>query len=109
MSCTNCAKGIQKNLETNNVKKVNVNFSSSEVSFIAVDDNDINKTKQLIKKMGYVVYDEKIKQEQKISKLEKYFYTSLFFTLPLFLHMFLPKENMLHNPLVQFFLCLPRA
>lgn len=107
MSCTNCAKGIQKNLETNNVKKVNVNFSSSEVSFIAVDDNDINKTKQLIKKMGYVVYDEKIKQEQKISKLEKYFYTSLFFTLPLFLHMFLPKENMLHNPLVQFFLCLP--
>jgi len=105
MSCTNCAKGIQKNLENNNVKEVNVNFSSSEVSFIAINDNDINKTKQLIKKMGYTIYDEKIKQ--KISKLEKYFFTSLFFTIPLFSHMFLSKENILHNPLVQFILCLP--
>ena len=43
MSCTNCAKGIQKNLEKNNITEVNVNFSTSEVSFIAKDDNDINK------------------------------------------------------------------
>ena len=107
MSCTNCAKGIQKNLEKNNITEVNVNFSTSEVSFIAKDDNDINKAKYLIKKMGYVIYDEKIKQKLKISKLEKYFYTSLFFTIPLFLHMFLPKENILHNPVIQFFLCLP--
>ena len=57
--------------------------------------------------MGYVIYDEKIKQKLNISKLEKYFYTSLFFTIPLFLHMFLPKENILHNPVIQFFLCLP--
>ena len=73
MSCTNCAKGIQKNLQENKIAEVNVNFSSSEVSFVAKDDNDINKTKHLIKKMGYVIYDEKIKQKLKISKLEKYF------------------------------------
>ena len=49
MSCTNCAKGIQKNLQENNITEVNVNFSTSEVSFIAKDDNNINKAKYLIK------------------------------------------------------------
>ena len=55
--------------------------------------------------MGYVIYDEKIKQKLKISKLEKYFYTSLFFTIPVFTYVF-AKENILHNP-NSIFLCLP--
>ena len=50
MSCTNCAKGIQKNLEKNKIAEVNVNFSSSEVSFIAKNDTILIKLNISLKK-----------------------------------------------------------
>ena len=41
------------------------------------------------------------------SKVDILFLISLFFTIPLFSHMFLDHSNILHDPIIQLVLCLP--
>ena len=104
MTCANCALGIQKHLTSKGLEEVNVNFSTSEVSF-STNNFTTNEVEQFIKKLGYKVIKEE--EKDKTSTQEKLFYFTLIFTLPLFSHMFLPNVDLLQNPLVQFFLCLP--
>lgn len=105
MSCANCANGIQKYLERQGFNGVHVNFSTKEATF---DTNQIQSRKKIInaiKSLGYSVISES--KKNKFSKVEKYFYFTLLFTLPLFSHMFVNRHNILHDPLIQFILCLP--
>ena len=105
MTCNNCAAGIKKHLENNSINDVDVNFSLGEVSFKLEEKNSLNSVIKLIEKLGYKV--KKQKTNNKFSKVEILFVTSLVFTLPLILHMFLDHSSFLYNPLVQLLLCLP--
>jgi Cu+-exporting ATPase len=107
MTCTNCALGVQKHLEKKGFENIHVDFASGEVVFEAPSDFDEEDVKQGITNLGYKVIEvDELKAKQGLSDIEKKFYFSLLFSVPLFSHMFLPFE-FLHNPLVQLALCLP--
>ena len=107
MTCSNCANGIQRHLRKNGIKSANVNFISSEATFAKTDDYNTNKVIDLINKLGYKASVSNIKLEEGLSLIEKKFFFTLVFTIPLFSHMFLPKDNILQNIVIQFILCLP--
>ena len=108
MTCGNCALGIKKHLDKNGVQNVSVNFASAEASFSTTQQHDFDNVKELIQALGFKV--KEISNQDSVPKysvLEKKFFFTLFFTIPLFSHMFLPKDSILHNALLQFVLCLP--
>ena len=106
MTCNNCANGIKVHLEKNLIENVNVNFSLSEVSFSENNTSDKKHIISLIEEIGYKVKKKKSK-ENRFSKVDILFLISLFFTIPLFSHMFLDHSNILHDPIIQLVLCLP--
>ena len=106
MNCNNCAIGLKKHLEKKGFKNVNVNFSTAEASCNISNQNSIITLEKAIQQLGYSVIKES-KKNPKLSKVEKYFYLTLFFTIPLCAHMLVEKNNILHNPLIQFMLCVP--
>jgi Cu+-exporting ATPase len=106
MTCNNCANGIKVHLEKNLIENVNVNFSLAEVS---CNENSTSNKKHiitLIEEIGYKVKKKKSK-EKRFSKVDVLFLISLFFTIPLFSHMFLDHSNILNDPIIQLVLCLP--
>ena len=108
MTCANCALGIKKHLGKKGVQQVQVNFATSEAAFNKDRNYNTKDVISLINKLGYkanMITDEV--ESPGLSSIEKKFFFTLIFTLPLFSHMFLPKENFLQNAFVQFFLCLP--
>ena len=101
MSCTNCSIGLKPSRK-NGFEDVIVNFSTGETSCIIQKDQSEEKVKKIITKLGYTILSN---QDDNISlKVEKYFYTALFFTIPLFLHMFVAQDSFLQDPLLQFIL-----
>lgn len=110
MDCTNCALGIKKQLEKKGLEQVDVNFATSEVRFSNATDEEIEEAKNRINSMGYKVTADLTKEEpleeKGMSSIEKKFYFSLLFTIPLLSTMFLPF-GFLHNPYLQLALCLP--
>ena len=106
MTCNNCANGIKVHLEKNLIENVNVNFSLSEVSFSENNTSDKKHIISLVEEIGYKVKKKKSK-ENRFSKVDVLFLISLFFTIPLFSHMFLDHSNILHDPIIQLVLCLP--
>lgn len=106
MTCANCALGIKRQLEKKGIEGVNVNFSTGEASYINANDLSIEEIKESINSIGYKVID-KDQADGGASGLEKRFYISLIFTIPLFLHMFFSKDFILNNVWVQLGLCLP--
>lgn len=108
MTCANCALGIKKHLDKNGVQNVSVNFASSEASFTTTQEHNLDNVKALIQAIGFNVKERSTQDSApEYSALEKKFFFTLFFTIPLFSHMFLPKDSILHNALLQFVLCLP--
>jgi len=108
MTCANCALGIKKHLDKKGIQQVQVNFATSEATFNKDRNYNTKDVISLINKLGYkanMITDEV--ESPGLSSIEKKFFFTLIFTLPLFSHMFLPKENFLQNAFVQFFLCLP--
>ena len=108
MTCANCALGIKKHLGKKGIQQVQVNFATSEATFNKDRNYNTKDVISLINKLGYkanMITDEV--ESPGLSSIEKKFFFTLIFTLPLFSHMFLPKENFLQNEFVQFFLCLP--
>ena len=106
MTCANCALGIKKQLEKKGMENVNVNFSTGEASYINAGKLSLDEIKESINKIGYKVIDE-VKEERGLSSIEKKFYFSLIFTVPLFLHMFFSHDFILNNVWVQLGLCFP--
>ena len=107
MSCANCAAGIKKHLENIGLQDVNVNFSTGEASWENDKNQDKNNVAKTIISLGYKIKSSSKENEKGLSKVEKYFYFTLIFTLPLFSHMFFQKGSIIQNPLLQFILCLP--
>ena len=108
MTCANCALGIKKHLDKKGVKDVSVNFATNQATFTNDEQYKSKAVINLINELGYkakMISDEF--EDSGISSIEKKFFFTLIFTLPLFSHMFLPKESFLQNAFVQFFLCLP--
>ena len=107
MSCANCAAGIKKHLENKGLQDVNVNFSTGEASWENDKNQDKNDVAKTITSLGYNIKSSSQEEEKGLSEVEKYFYFTLIFTLPLFSHMFFPNSSIIQNPLLQFILCLP--
>lgn len=109
MTCANCALGIKKQLEKKGIENVDVNFSTGEVNFIENQEININEISQSINKLGFQVIDINLpnKNKQLYKSIYFKFYFTLIFTIPLFLHMFTPKDFILNNPIVQLVLCIP--
>ncbi|QNL48645.1 cadmium-translocating P-type ATPase [Olivibacter sp. SDN3] len=108
MHCNNCALSVHKMLEKKGYDNILVSFASEEVKFSS--DGTVNLPKVIadIEGLGFKVRhdDLQLSKEHFFDKVENKFFFSLIFTLPLFLHMFLPF-GWLHNPYVQLALCLP--
>ncbi|MGC6470171.1 MAG: heavy metal translocating P-type ATPase [Flavobacteriales bacterium] len=104
MTCTNCAKGIEKHLTNKGFKDVKVDFSSSSVQFILQDNQNIKNVINDIKSIGFNAHEHSIEDD---NRLEKFFTISLIFTIPLFCHMFVNDQHILRNPIIQLFLTLP--
>ena len=110
MDCANCALGITKNLQKKGLEDVHVNFATGEATFILNDKSRLPSIIDSIHDIGYTVIDAKTKEENegKMSAIEKRFYFTLPFTIPLFLsHMVFPHDFFLNLPWVQLLICLP--
>jgi Cu+-exporting ATPase len=108
MTCSNCAAGISKTLKKAGFEDAHASFSDGEVSFTLVQDHPRTEAIQKIESLGYSVADEDESAMSKgLSTIEKKFVFSLAFALPLFLHMFVPKDWWLNDPLVQIGLSTP--
>jgi len=107
MTCANCALGIKKQLEKKGVENVNVNFSTGEATYTNTSKISLNEIKEGINGLGFKVVDELSDDEEGLSPIEKKFYFSLVFTIPLFLHMFFSHDFFLNNVWVQLGLCIP--
>lgn len=108
MDCSSCALGITKSLTKLGLKDVNVNFATGEAVFKEDKAIELTSVVSNIEGLGYKVINSKKEETGKRAwtKVEKLFYFSLLFTVPLFLHMFLPF-HFLHHPLVQLGLSIP--
>jgi Cu+-exporting ATPase len=110
MDCANCALGITKDLKKKGLEDVHVDFATGEATFILHDKTQLPSIIDGIHDIGYKVVDSKTREENegKMSPLEKRFYFTLPFTVPLFFsHMIFGHDFILNHPLVQLLLCLP--
>ncbi|PCJ27434.1 MAG: ATPase P [Flavobacteriales bacterium] len=107
MTCVNCALGIKKQLEKKGLEGVNVNFSTGEASYTDSNKLSVEEVKESINKLGYKIIEVTKDETEKISSIEKKFYFTLIFTVPLFLHMFFSHNFILNNVWVQLGLCIP--
>ncbi len=112
MTCTNCALSINRYLDKEGMKDVNVNFIGGDVSF----EMNGNKTKeQLIKGiegLGYHITNEKSvtkkgRQPRFFSNHLQRFLFCLPFTLVLMMHMLPWHIPFLMNPWIQLAICIP--
>ncbi len=108
MDCSSCALGITNSLTKLGLKDVNVNFATGEAVFTEDKSIEMKAVVHNIEDLGYKVVDSKKEEtgKREWTRVEKLFYFSLIFTVPLFSHMFLPF-HFLHQPLVQLGLCIP--
>tara|TARA_B100000809_G_scaffold255530_1_gene294213 strand:+ start:1558 stop:3675 length:2118 start_codon:yes stop_codon:yes gene_type:complete len=106
MTCANCALGIKKQLEKKGMEEVSVNFSTGEASYLNTPKISLEEVTANINSLGFKVVDE-IVDEEGLSLIEKKFYFSLIFTIPLFLHMFFAHDFILNNVWFQLALCTP--
>jgi len=106
MNCTNCALGIKKQLEKEGFEEVEVNFATAEVSFANVSKDKILLAKDKINSLGYQVVEPDESSIKGLSSIEKKFYFSIIFTIPLLVAMFLPFP-ILHHPIFQLCLTIP--
>lgn len=107
MHCNNCAMSVHKALEKKGLQDIYVDFANEEVKFRGGAALPLPSIIKDIEGLGFKVYEKDTVPEEKFyNKVENRFLFSLVFTLPLFLHMFLPF-HWLHEPYVQLALSLP--
>ncbi|MBL4755162.1 MAG: cadmium-translocating P-type ATPase [Flavobacteriales bacterium] len=115
MTCANCATSVTKSIVKAGGTDVDVNFATGKANFVLPETSSIDQIKKEIDRHGYTAHDAQEgdphhghdHSEEGLSRLEKRFYFTLLFTIPLFSHMFLPFVDLLQNPVVQLVLCLP--
>ena len=97
MTCANCAKGIEKHLTKKGIKEIKVDFANAEAHFLS-NDIEIDDVIKEIESIGFQAKTEEIEEDNKVEKL---FVFCLILTIPLFSHMFLNENHILHNPIIQ--------
>lgn len=110
MTCAHCAMTITKVLERNGAKNPSVNFATGEARFFLENKNELGKIINEIHHAGYKVVSQNEDKNNSggFSSVEKRFFFTLPFTLPLFFsHLVFPHNFIPNHPLVQFILCLP--
>jgi len=105
MTCVNCAKSVDRFLAKQGLEEVYVNFATKEVRFQNTTNIAIEEVKTGIQKLGFEVVDEQLPKAN-FWTMERKFYFTLVFTLPLFAHMLIPWKP-LHNHWIQLALCTP--
>ena len=105
MTCTSCAAGVQKIIEHNGGKQVRVNFSTGEAKYVSSKRAVHERIAKAVNKGGYHVVTGE--EAPNFSRVEKLFAFCLFFTFPLFLHMFAGKNGILNDPIFQISFTLP--
>jgi P-type Cu+ transporter len=109
MHCTNCALGVRKTLEKDGFANIYSDFATNEVRFDAGDTDRTELAIKRIESLGYQVTsrtDAAPLKVKRFSAIEKKFWFSAIFTLPLIAAMFIPVD-LLHNDLFQLFLTIP--
>lgn len=109
MSCTNCALGISRTLEKDGFANINADFTNDEVQLDVLDESQLASAIKRIESLGYKVAgraDRDAPARKGLSSIEKKFWVSAIFTLPLLLAMFIPVD-FLHNDLFQLALTIP--
>jgi P-type Cu+ transporter len=109
MTCSNCALGIQKTLEGEGFKNVYANITNDLVTFEVADSGRIPVAIKRIESLGYHVkdqVDDEPGKKEGMSAIEKKFWFTAVFTVPLILAMFIPVP-LLHNDLFQLALTIP--
>lgn len=109
MTCANCAMGVERQLLKLGADDVHVNFALGEASFKSHEGTDINEIVDEITKIGYPAKVRSSSESSKtgMSSIEKKFWFTAIFTLPLLTHMFLPHDSFMQNPILQGALALP--
>jgi len=108
MTCSNCAAGISKTLKKAGYEDAHASFSDGEVSFTLVQDHPKTEAVKKIESLGYsVAEDDDNGLNKGLSNIEKKFIFSLAFSLPLFMHMFVPQNWWINNPIAQIALSTP--
>ncbi len=110
MTCGNCALTIQKHLEKQGATDIMTNPTTGELHFVPNENTDQAEIFAGLKQLGYTPTTLEQEGEKSsrtaYSKSKIYLIISLICWVPLIAHMFI-KWSPLHNPLVQFILCLP--
>ena len=109
MTCANCAIGVENQLKKLGAGEIKVNFALGEASFIAPISISADEIAKGITQIGYKsrIREHDKDEKQGLSSIEKKFWFSLIFTLPLITHMFLPHDSFMQNPILQAFLAFP--
>lgn len=109
MTCANCAIGVENQLRKLGADDIKVNFALGEASFIAPKSISPDEIANGITQIGYKsrIREHDKSEKQGLSSIEKKFWFSLIFTLPLITHMFLPHDSFMQNPILQICLAFP--
>jgi len=108
MTCSSCAMSVTNTLKREGCEDVDVNFALGEAQFNMPQSADLQAI-QSIEGLGFTtsLAGGKVTSKSGWSPIEKKFFATLPFTIPLFLHMFFPEDSFLQNPILQLVLCLP--
>lgn len=109
MTCANCAIGVENQLKKLGAEDIKVNFALGEASFVTPENNTPEKIAKSITQSGYksIIRTENPEEKKGLSDIEKKFWFSLLFTIPLMSHMFLPHDSFMQNPILQACLAFP--
>ena len=57
MTCSDCARGIEKKLKTRGAENIHIDVASGEVEFELIGDTDVNDAVTDINSLGYKVIE----------------------------------------------------
>ena len=112
MTCSSCAQGVSRQLMKKGFQDVLVSLDNGEVEFLSTGGKQLQLALEEIRKLGYKAsikgdVDQPVEKSGFLRSMEFRFLFCLFFTLPVVAPMFFHGIEFLHQPLVQFLLCLP--
>ena len=107
MTCSSCAAGVTRALTKGGYSNVDVNYASGEVFLSDVNDIDLKRVEELVKKAGFDYVGTKRIEKEGLAPIEKKFLFTLPFTIPLLLHMIPGLPDFFSNSIFQLVLSLP--
>ncbi len=108
MHCASCALNIERHLRGLGVTDAAVDFSTKSASFTPSQRVSIPFVREEIEKLGYKssLHAASLDHSRRLNTIEKKFLFCAVFTVPLFVHVFVPIQ-LLHNLWLQLILATP--